>query len=61
MEAGLSTLEMEAAENVGEDWEELVDQRAYELQTFKERGLEPPKWAQAEQFSPDKIEQPEAK
>ncbi|MEY0558054.1 phage portal protein [Providencia rettgeri] len=61
MEAGLSTLEMEAAENVGEDWEELVDQRAYELQTFKERGLEPPKWAQAEQFSPDKIEQLEAK
>lgn len=44
MEAGLSTLEIEAAENTGSDWEELVDQRAIEIRRFKERGIEPPAW-----------------
>ncbi len=45
MDAGLSTLEMEAAENVGEDWEELLDQRQREVEAFKARGLPPPSWA----------------
>ena len=44
MEAGLTTLEDEAAER-GKDWEEVVDQRAVELKRFKERGLTPPSWA----------------
>ncbi len=38
MEAG-STLEMEVAENMGEDWEEMVDQRKYEIQRFEELGI----------------------
>ena len=45
MDAGLSTLENEAAENAGEDWEDLLDQRAREVDGFKRRGLEPPTWA----------------
>jgi lambda family phage portal protein len=44
MQAGLTTLEREAAEFEGEDWEELVEQRAYEVKRFKELGLEPPDW-----------------
>ncbi|EKS67890.1 MULTISPECIES: phage portal protein [Caballeronia] len=31
MDAGLSTLEMECAESVGEDWEDMLDQRKREL------------------------------
>lgn len=53
MEAGLSTLEMEAAENVGEDWEELLDQRQREREAYIERGLPIPTWLQAENFAPD--------
>lgn len=45
MDAGLSTLEQECAENSGEDWEENLDQRARELAAYKERGLTPPSWA----------------
>jgi lambda family phage portal protein len=37
--AGLSTLEREAAENDGLDWEEVLDQRALEEQAVKDRGL----------------------
>ncbi|MDE9618261.1 phage portal protein [Citrobacter portucalensis] len=47
MNAGLSTLEMEAAENAGEDWEEMLDQRAREIDAFKERGIPLPEWAEA--------------
>lgn len=46
MNAGLSTLEMEAAENAGEDWEEMLDQRAREIEAFKERGIPLPEWAE---------------
>ncbi|MBE0152705.1 phage portal protein [Serratia fonticola] len=53
MEAGLSTLEIEAAENVGEDWEELLDQRQREIAAYKERGLPLPSWAQADAFAPE--------
>ncbi|HCT7986782.1 TPA: phage portal protein [Serratia liquefaciens] len=60
MDAGLSTLEMEAAENAGEDWEEMLDQRKREIDAFKERGLPLPTWAQAEIFAPDTIKDPEA-
>ncbi|HET6606736.1 MAG TPA: phage portal protein [Rhodopila sp.] len=52
MEAGLSTLEMEVAENAGLDWEEVVDQRAIELARFKERGLTPPSWADVKDAKP---------
>ncbi|STZ12045.1 phage portal protein [Morganella morganii] len=61
MEAGFSTLEMEVAENMGEDWEELVDQRSYELQRFKELGLPPPSWAVVEEFAPNPENKQEAK
>ncbi|HGH5989153.1 TPA: phage portal protein [Morganella morganii] len=61
MEAGFSTLEIEVAENMGEDWEELVDQRSYELQRFKELGLPPPSWAVAEEFAPNPDNKQEAK
>ncbi len=46
MNAGLSTLEMEAAENAGEDWEEMLDQRAREIDAFKDRGIPLPEWAE---------------
>lgn len=52
MESGMSTLEIEVAENVGEDFEDILDQRAREERAFKERGLTPPSWFQAEQFAP---------
>ncbi|MGC8698391.1 MAG: phage portal protein, partial [Halothiobacillus sp.] len=45
MDGGLSTLENEAAENAGEDWEEILDQRAREISAFKERGMIAPTWA----------------
>jgi capsid protein len=45
MEAGISTLEQEAAEQ-GLDWEEVLDQRAIEQDRYKARGVPPPKWAQ---------------
>lgn len=61
MEAGLSTLEMETAENAGEDWEEVLDQREREVAAYKERGLTPPSWAQTEVFAPTQtIKEPEA-
>ena len=41
MEAGLSTLEQECAEQ-DLDWEENLDQRKREMDGFKRRGLEPP-------------------
>lgn len=45
MDSGLSTLEQECADNSGEDWEDNLDQRARELEAYKERGLTPPSWA----------------
>ncbi|TDB48235.1 phage portal protein [Photorhabdus khanii] len=58
MDAGLSTLEMEAAENAGEDWEEMLDQRKRELDAFKERGLTPPSWAQLDVPADKTIQDP---
>lgn len=60
MDSGMSTLEMEVSENVGEDWEELLDQRAREVEAFKERGLPVPSWGQADTFAPQTIKDPEA-
>jgi lambda family phage portal protein len=45
MDAGLSTLQHEAAENSGRDWREILDQRAIEMAAFDERGLPRPSWA----------------
>lgn len=41
MNAGMSTLEREVAENTGEDWEEVVDQVAVERRRFAALGLPP--------------------
>jgi lambda family phage portal protein len=45
MEAGLSTLEHEASENAGMDYEDVLDQRAIEMEAFRSRGLPLPAWA----------------
>lgn len=44
MEAGTSTLEIEAAEQ-GMDWEEIADQRSIEQKAYEALGIPPPKWA----------------
>lgn len=44
MDAGFSTLEKEVAESEGEDWEEILDQRAREVAAFKARDLPIPEW-----------------
>lgn len=49
MQAGLSTLEQECAENAGEDWEEVLDQRQREIEAFKARGIPVPEWVNSEQ------------
>lgn len=43
MDAGLSTLQRECAEQ-GLDYEEVIEQRAREVEMFKEKGLPPPSW-----------------
>lgn len=45
MDAGLSTLEDEAATLSGRDWREVLDQRKVEIEWFRERGLPLPKWS----------------
>jgi len=45
MDAGLSTLEDEAAELGGNDWRETIAQRAIEIARFKEHGIALPQWA----------------
>ena len=45
MDAGLTTLQRESAETIGEDWEDTLDQRAIEIDGFRKRGLEPPSWS----------------
>lgn len=61
MDAGLSTLEHESAEQ-GNDWEEVLDQRSIEVKKFKELGLPLPDWiagvAAAEAARPDEAPQP---
>ncbi|CAI3945368.1 phage portal protein, partial [Commensalibacter papalotli (ex Botero et al. 2024)] len=45
MDAGLSSLESETAENAGGDWEEIINQRAIEIDRFKQLGIPLPEWA----------------
>ena len=47
MDAGLSTLKQECAEQ-GTDWEEQLDQRQIELKAYKDRGIPLPDWGGAE-------------
>jgi len=61
LDAGLSTLEMEIAENVGEDYIEILDQRQSEIRACQERGIPLPSWLQADQFAQDTIKEPETK
>lgn len=58
MDAGLSTLEQECAEGSGEDYEDVLDQRAREIEAFKSRGLEPPTWAKL-QTAPNAAKKPQ--
>lgn len=60
MDAGMSTLEMEAAENVGEDYEILLEQRALERNKFVALGLPLPEWLQQEDASKT-VKKPEQK
>jgi lambda family phage portal protein len=61
MDAGLSTLQRECAEQ-GLDYEEVIDQRAREIAMFKEKGLPPPNWYGNDDPGPatetEKIEKP---
>ncbi|PWI82156.1 phage portal protein, partial [Enterobacter sp. CGMCC 5087] len=52
LDAGISTMEQEVAESMGADWEEIVDQRSFEINYFKEKGMPPPSWAQANVMAP---------
>ncbi|NVI06358.1 phage portal protein [Paraburkholderia youngii] len=47
MDAGLSTLKRECAEQ-GLDWEEVLAQRAIELKAFARLGMKPPSWSGVE-------------
>ena len=63
MDAGLSTLKQECAENSGQDWEEVLDQREIEVNAFKDRNLPPPDWFGKEMSATDAAqpqEQPQA-
>lgn len=56
MDAGLSTLKRECAEQ-GLDWEEVLAQRAIELDAFKRLGMKPPSWSGVE--SAEEASEPE--
>jgi lambda family phage portal protein len=51
MQAGLSTLESEAAELGGEDWRENLAQRRIEVERLKELGLPMPDWVGAPEIN----------
>lgn len=59
MDASLSTLEEEAADQ-GSDYEELLEQRAYELNRFKELGIPWPEWAGQQITATQAVKKPEA-
>lgn len=59
MDAALSTLQQECAEQ-GQDYEEVIAQRAKEVRMFKEHGLPLPEWAAGSPAS-QASQQPEAK
>jgi capsid protein len=63
MDAGLSTLEYEASEHAGEDYEDILDQRAIEEAAFLSRGLQRPTWLAMQTAQPgaqQQISKPEA-
>jgi lambda family phage portal protein len=45
MDAGLTTLQEEAANESGRDYREILEQRAVEIKLFKELGLPAPEWS----------------
>lgn len=49
LDAGLETLEGLSADLVGADWEETLDQRAYEIKAYADRGIPAPTWANVSQ------------
>ncbi len=55
MEAGLSTLQDEAAEQ-GRDWEEVLEQRAHEAETIRSLGLTLPGWELDERDASEAVE-----
>ncbi|GBR21059.1 phage portal protein [Asaia spathodeae] len=57
LDAGLTTLEEEIAENSGADWEETADQRAVEVRRYRELGLPLPEWA-INELNADQASQP---
>jgi lambda family phage portal protein len=60
MDAGLSTLEVECAEQ-GLDWEEVLDQRAKEIAAFEARKIPVPTWAGMQQVPANQVAQPQKK
>jgi len=60
LDAGMSTLEKEVGDSEGEDWEEVIDQRAIEQKRFESRGLSLPEYLQGEAAS-ETIKDPEEK
>lgn len=51
---------MELAENAGEDWEEILDQRQSEIQACIERNIPLPSWLQADRFARENIKEAES-
>ena len=58
MDAGMSTLQRECAEQ-GLDYEEVVEQRAREVLMFREKGLPMPNWYGTDATNAQQVEQPE--
>ena len=52
MDAGLTTLQDEAANESGRDYREILEQRAIEVKLFKELGLPLPEWSGVVQGGP---------
>lgn len=44
MQAGMTTLSQQTAELDGNDWEEVLEQRAMEMQRMAQLGLPLPQW-----------------
>jgi len=61
LDAGMSTLEMETNENVGEDYELLLEQRAVEINQMRRLGLPLPEWAAVEEPASQTVTDPEEK
>lgn len=60
MDAALSTLEDETAQNSGLDFEEVLEQRSYELKRFDELGIPRPEWAGQQISATQAVQKPQA-